>query len=241
MISFRLVPERVVRLLIAVAFGFALAHLAVQIYHYTHPDMGRIAKTIVRLFNDEEEESLPTYYSTLLPLIASVLAFYISSLRKAAGDLLAGRWMALGAVMLYISVDEASEIHEPAEQVPAMLGIHNPIFSHWTTIFVPFALVVLIMMLPVMRRLPKQIATGIVVAGVVYVFAAAGLDKIGAQFEGATRSMFEMVEELGEQIGLSILIYTLLTYITSLTRPGLPPEMSQSEVEQKETAPMTLL
>jgi hypothetical protein len=213
-------PSRIVLVLGVVAFLVVVAGVGTQLAVYLtgHPTI----YGLVRLFNLDEEQNVPSFFSTLLLLFATLLLALITILRKrqAAADVL--YWAILSLGFLYLAVDEAASIHELLIMpVRRMLGDHNLGFFYFAWI-VPGILIVLFLALFFSRfllRLPTKTRLTFLLAAVLYVGGALGMETIEGRYrevhppDWAFNVMLTAEESL-EMMGLIVFIWGLMVYIT---------------------------
>ena len=171
---------------------------------------------LVELFSLSYEANVPTWYATVLLFsCAATLAGHAN-----AADLDRPRWWLLAAAFAYISLDEAIEIHEHA----GFFETHGVLYFSW---IIPAAGVVLglgLFYLPFLRRLPPPTRVRFVVAGVVFVAGALGMElPLGWWTEAhgddtLGYGLIDWVEETLELIGASLFLRALWLY------PGASPE-----------------
>jgi hypothetical protein len=170
--------------------------------------------------NVDQEGGLPMWFSTVLLAITGLVALDL------AGADRPGRraWATLGAVVLFLSVDEAATIHERIgsaleHNVP---GVADLPFNAWVLVYVPLALLVLVLFVPHLRSVPKALRRRLVLAGALYVLGAAGMEiavGLAVPDDGSAfvaRQLFALGEEMLELAGAALLLLTLVTYRTSL-------------------------
>ncbi|MCX6060405.1 MAG: hypothetical protein NTW69_19950 [Chloroflexi bacterium] len=72
----------------------------------------KLIRDFIAEFNVNSEANLVTYYSVTMAIVASLLLFVIAYFKHAAKDRYRFYWTALAWFLLYISMDDASVIHE---------------------------------------------------------------------------------------------------------------------------------
>lgn len=182
-------------------------------------ELTNFMQQLVERFNMDAEASVPTWFASTLLLINAGLLGYIG-LRQKKGKFYK-HWIALSAIFLYLSIDEASQIHELAiEPMQALLGIESGfLFFAW---FIPAVIIIGILgviFFKFFTRLPKQTKTLLIIALVLYLAGAVGMEMIsGAYWEmndfvyDMNYRIFNVIEEGLENTGLIIAVYALLKY-----------------------------
>lgn len=171
--------------------------------------------------NVGEEVSVPTWYNQSLLLFAGVLLLMISRGVKQANK----RWALLGAIFVYLSIDEGAGLHElliePTQQI---LGINAGVFYYaWV---IPFALLVAVLSIFYLSwflRLPLRTKVIFAAALVIYVAGSIGIEMFSASYVTAdairdtdwhmTLGLLVGIEEFLEMFGVTIFIYGILDYV----------------------------
>lgn len=196
------------------------AHVATSILRY---EFGHDYQWgFVRQFNLDEEMNLPSWYSASALLVASLLLVMIGMVKYGLRDLYARHWLVLAAIFLYLSADEAAGLHEMSEAFTKQLHFSGFFYYPWV---VGGALVVLIIGLSYWRflfHLPRRTKTLVIVAGLLYVGGALGVESICARldeqygFKNMTYSIVAGIEELCEMAGIIIFVYALMRYAATM-------------------------
>ena len=181
----------------------------------------------VEAFNVDAEANIPTYFSSLLLLGAAVLAGIIASAARRRGAAFVNHWRMLAVILAYVSLDEFASLHENLiSPLRTLLGADGLFFYAWV---IP-ALGILLLLGVVYARFfwhlsprSKVLFAG---AALVYVGGGLGVEMIGglyaSQYGVATfnYALITTVEEALEMVGLAILIYALLDYLTMQAGEG---------------------
>lgn len=163
------------------------------------------------------EENLPTWYISCLLFSCAFLLSLTALKVRATGSARPGYWWGLAAAFAYISLDEFAQLHE---EVSNWFDFGGGIF-HFDWV-VPAAVVVALLGLlyiPFLLRLPKKTRLRFVLAGVIYVGAALGMElPLGywASIHGADNfgyGMIDLVEETLEIVGISIFLFALADHL----------------------------
>lgn len=215
-------PRVTIALSIGVAALAAAGVLAAASRYLTRDFPGR--DTFVSLFDLNREGSIPNWYSSAQLLLAAALLAGIAVATGRLGLPRRRHWMVLALIFVYLSADEAASIHNnlgnyrssnPGDNVTGLASIP------WVW---PASIIVatfVISYIPFIRGLPRRFAILFVLAGMVYVSGALGLEIVGALFHqvlgGQTfaASLVLVVEETGELVGEVIFIHALLSYVAT--------------------------
>lgn len=191
--------------------GLSVGVLALLLIHivfqydrfYTH----HLPWEIHALFDLDEEQSVPTWYSAALLGFAALLTAAVTAARRRTRDRDAAGWMLLTCVMTYLSFDEVAGVHETVNSLAPI---------NWTVPFGILAIVIGAILLPFLKRQPARTRWEFVAAGVVYLGGAAGVELVTSQFfdESNKRqflyALITPIEEGMEMFGAVIMIHTLL-------------------------------
>jgi hypothetical protein len=213
MIDITVSAGKVARFFIWVIVILTVANLAVRVLGHAHPAGINVPWSVRRLFHSSEEENFPTYFSSVLLLLASMLLFLIGYAKRRQKDRFCRHWNALGAVMLFLSIDELCAIHEELIHViPASLWANY----NFMPVYGPLMAILLAAMLPFLANLPRKTLWWFIIAGCIYVGAAGGIFEIpGAKLRvDWLFKTAKVLEELGEQTGMTLFIYGLLVYFS---------------------------
>ncbi len=217
--KFEWCPRRIVAVLGIAAFILLLGNIAGIFskyylgYDYVHG--------LVPLFNFDEENNLPSLFSTLLLLSCSALLWLIGACRKkqAASDTL--YWFGLAIIFVFLACDESLEIHEKLDRpIRALLNTSGPLYFAWVIPYGTFVAVLGIVYSRFILALPPRIRFLTIMSGVLFLTGALGFELIGSQlfiWSGKTGGLAfrsaVTLEESYEIIGVLTFIYALLSYI----------------------------
>ncbi len=173
----------------------------------------------VPMFNFDTEKNVPSFFSSALLLIVSLLLFQISVIRKKMSESFLP-WLGLALIFIFLSADEFFSLHERlTKPVEGALQTSGAFTFAWV---VPYSLLLIFFLVVYGRflfRLPKPTMLLFILSGAVYVMGALGFEFIGGAYaesygiENIGYALLTTVEELLEMLGLILFIYTLLTYL----------------------------
>lgn len=204
----------------------------------THP----FAVAVFDLFSVNTEESIPTWYSTFLLLLASLLLAFITHQKKETAAPYFKHWAGLALLFLFLSLDEGAVIHEIfADPVQENLQTTGYLAFGWQLAYLPWVIVVGLAYIPFVLKLPADTAKLFIAAGLLYIGGAVVIEGISAnEWEAAGGNpifrylAIATIEELCEMWGVVLFIYALLRYIT---QQGYSLTAYFSPVAQPFTAP----
>jgi hypothetical protein len=197
--------------------------ISAKAYEYSLPLNGSsyFIFSTVRLLNVNRESTIPAWYSSGLLLAAAGLLAVIGAARRRSDAPYARHWQALGLIFLYLSLDEAAEIHELFTRPMQDTGVNGPLLFGWVIFGMVFALVVGLLYLRFVLALPRTTRNLVILAGVCYIGGALGVEMIGANqwyIDDGTSlrySAIGTVEEFMEMLGVSLFIYALLGFLSA--------------------------
>lgn len=176
---------------------------------------------LLRIFFFDVEVSFPTLLNFGLILLNSAfsLLIYLSTRneRKPYGKY----WLGLAFLLLFMAYDEAAGLHEKLmEPVGALLPVHPLLHFPWTVVGAATASIIALLYVPFLTKLPRRVATLLLISGSIYLSGALGIETVGGVYD----SYYEMdwryhsiatVEEIFEMTGQVIFGYTALLYIAT--------------------------
>jgi hypothetical protein len=186
-----------------------------------NPLLTHVRETVVRLAWLDEECNIPAWYSAGLLLACSFLLVIIASAHRQLGDGYAARWLGLSLIFGFLSLDETAQLHElsiaPLRQVFHPTGF---LYYPWIILGGIGLALFLLSYLRFLAKLPRRTWRLFVLAGVLFVGGALGVEAVSAKLaslHGEHTSSYHAIttlEELLEMAGLVVFIYALLDYIS---------------------------
>jgi hypothetical protein len=95
--------------LTVIIFVLLSVHIVLQLWHYQWHEVPWLLR---QLFDVDEEDSVPTWYSASALLLASVLLLVISQRKRADRDPWVLYWYGLSLTLVAVSIDEVAGFHE---------------------------------------------------------------------------------------------------------------------------------
>jgi hypothetical protein len=218
-------PKRITHCLVWAIFFLLFGHIAAFIEDYVRHAYSRTAKNIIRLFDFNLENNVPTWFSALILAFAAVLLFIIYAHKKRNNIKPASYWLVLALIFVFLSMDESVQIHEEvANIVRPQLGNHDAGgFLYWAWV-VPYSVSVMAVVAYFLRfvlNLPPLTRNLFFLSGIMYVGGALGLEFLEGYFfklyglDHIYNRILYCVEELLEMCGVTVFIYALLHYMAS--------------------------
>jgi len=212
----------IVQTLTGIALLLLVASIAGQLIKYV---LGNdVALGFVRLFYLDAEANIPTLFSTILLLFASLLLVLIAVIKKTCQDTYRRHWVILSMILLYMAIDEASEVHEMLNKLGWWITGQKRtggIFHYgWVMFGMGMATVVALSYLKFFLHLPSRTKIQFLTAAMTFLGGALGMEILEGLYSAShggensfQYSMLVTVEEGLEMAGVIILINALLTYI----------------------------
>ncbi|GAB5560983.1 MAG: hypothetical protein SynsKO_26300 [Synoicihabitans sp.] len=157
---------RGIKVLWFIAAGLVSIHILLNLIHYLFTDLPWLSRQI---FDVDEEDSFPTWYSSMLLLLTAFSLWVYPRLAKEQDPTLSERWRILAIGFLFLSVDEIAGMHETLNSV---------IDFSWT---VPGAFVagcVGLYFIPFLLKIPRGLAIRFSIAGAIYLGGALGVEVL---------------------------------------------------------------
>lgn len=178
-----------------------------------------LAIALLDLFSVNAEETIPTWYATLLLFVAAVILVFIAAVKRRGQDPYFRHWAGLAVIFLYLSMDEGAVIHEILSDVlQARFNTTGYLTFAWVIVFVPLVIIIGLLYLRFLFHLPPRTRYLFVAAGVLYVGGAVVVEVISANrwsIDGGVTFPYlaiATIEELFEMLGAVLFIYALLSY-----------------------------
>lgn len=196
------------RLLYVVAV-VALLGLFVEVLHARAP--GAVVENLLPKLSLSYEANLPTWVSSSLLLLCALAAGAIASARPPWHR----HWWGITALLAWMSLDEAAELHE---HLGGLLGTSGILYFDWV---IPAAALVAIVVALYWRfawALPEQTRKRLVLAAAIYVGGALLMElPLGwwteqRGSEGLGYGLIDWVEETMEMVGTSLALVAFVMH-----------------------------
>lgn len=209
---------------VAWGLGFIAAllvavNLAMQVYRIATDQAQVSGLALVTL---DGEHNIPALFSTGLLVGASLLLALVAYLARVqrSGDV--SKWLILAAGFAFMGLDESLSFHERLiEPVRHMMGGQQLglFFFAWVVPAIVLCLALGLYFLPFLMRLPRSTAIAFVVAAVVYLGGAVGVELVegwwreGHEYRNLGYHALVCLEEGMEMAGLILFIRALLVHV----------------------------
>lgn len=225
-LSLDMSTARVTGLLIIATLALTLVSFAVGL-------AGVLGGPFVRLFYVGADASLPSWYSALLLVLASLLLATVSFAVSAGGSTrYARRWAILAAIFAYLSCDEMLRLHERISNTVLQPGLEvlgiipgGMLYYPWVIVYAPLVLIFVAAYFSFWRALPNRTRRLFLVASVIFVGGAIGVELFNAYHDEASgRELLVFIgthiEELMEMVGIVVFVHALLSFLDSHLKIG---------------------
>jgi hypothetical protein len=174
----------------------------------------------VPLFDLYEESNVPTFYSAIAILLCACLIALIAGFKRKHNDSFARHWTVLAVIFLYLSVDEASGIHEwlslPTKRIIDLRGL---LYYAWVIPGMILVVVFAAFYLRFVWNLPSKTRCVFCTAASLYLAGAIGMELLGGLhherygIDNINYGLLVLLEESLEMTGIVVFAYGLLDYM----------------------------
>ena len=169
-------PEKITRFFFLVTLSLLIATLFLIVFKYNRGSDTLMFKILNKLFNLDREGNIPTFFSSLLLLTASLLLLFIYKVSTHQ----ANYWLFLSLLFLFLSIDESVQIHEIFNRLKLETEIFKDFKLMYVWIFPYLTLIVLLFFF--LKRfifsLPPQTRILMILSGVIFVGSAIGVEIV---------------------------------------------------------------
>jgi len=197
------------------------------------------SEQVRRIFDVDDERSIPTWFSTLQLFVACQLLVVIAWVQATRRDRFAGMWWLLGAIFALLSMDEIAGIHEDSTLLTGAIGIRGP----WVIGGAALVAVLGLLFIPFLRALPSTIARLFLLGAVIAMGGAIGVELLDTGSASHSHefswsgTFVTAIEEFLERTGFAIFVYALLIHIRDVIGLGaLQLSKGKPEAEYHDTA-----
>jgi hypothetical protein len=176
--------------------------------------------------NVDIEASIPTWFSSSVLLLCSVLLAAIASAHNRIGGRFVRQWSALSIIFLLLSLDEMAAFHERFIDPLRSLLDTGFFYSAWVILGGPFVIIVVLAYRRFLFNLPTKSSRLFIAAGALYVLGALGVEMLGGLQEdlygqqNLAYVVLVTVEEFLEMSGAILFLYALMRYTEFFKEAG---------------------
>ncbi len=172
------------------------------------------------MFNVAAESNVPTWFSSSMLLLCSILLGVIAAWKRSAGDRYTRHWQILALALLFLSADESCSIHETVGGLMERLPSGGLMQLSWVLPAAVGVCVFGLMYARFMFHLPSSTRRRFLLAALMFGAGSLGLEAVGGQWRmahgdgGIPFLLMETTEEFLEMAGVVTLVYALMSYMT---------------------------
>jgi len=230
----RISTARLLTGLIWVAIGLLAVHIALQYRHYLFEEVPWLGR---QLFDVDEENNLPTWFSGAILLLNSCLLLVVAGRRRREGNPWARHWLGLGLGFLLLSIDEIAGMHETLN---TLLGRE----ISWALPLGIVACAVGAFYLPFLWSLPLRTSALFGLAGGIYLGGAVGVELATEWYaewhllNTLDYNLWTALEEGMEMGGVLLFIRALVRYVEPDCWPSIAVSLRPGAAPSTAPAPL---
>lgn len=179
-----------------------------------------------KLFDLDLENNVPTWFSSVTLFLCAAVLEVIGKLARQRRGQNTNYWFGIAAIFVLMSLDEMASIHEKLVQPCRNLLHAKGIFYYaWVVPGVIFVVAFVGFTLHFLWRLSRQTRCRFILAGLVYVSGALGMEMLAGNYEYAygvnalALGLMTVVEETLEMLGTILFLRALLIKLEWMSSP----------------------
>jgi len=129
----------------------------------------RVWKEVYPLFNLAAEENIPTFYSTTLLILSSILLYFIAFHKRKDGDRFSSQWTFLSFLFFILALDETSSIH--SQFIPNIRVFFNSsgiFYFAWVIIAIPMVALLGLYLYKFILSLPRSTRLNFFISAILF-------------------------------------------------------------------------
>ena len=218
--TLNLSPKRTLITLLSIIALLSLAHIGQLIAYFVIADSDQF--DFIQLLDFDYEANLPSFYSSLALLLCAVLLWTISADKKRQQALYTRHWQGLALIFLFLSIDEASGLHEELGDFVESLALFEASGMLYFAWVVPYSLLLITFAFAYLKfviNLPTPFGWQFFACGSLFIIGAVGFETISATeadingTETIKYSVLYTIEEICEMTAIAFFCNTLLRYL----------------------------
>lgn len=214
-------PRDIVKTLLLLAVLLVALHIGSTIFFIQ--SVNPFSEVLVEKFSLEEEGNFPSYFSAFILLAAAALFGIIGKGQRQQQNTFWKYWSGLWAIFLFLSLDEAVQIHEKLDTplIWSSFETSGLLAWPWVILYGSLATVLLALYFRFWLALPLRYRIAYAATAFVYIGSALGFEMLEAleytTHGGVTTKyiIYTSVEEILEMSAIIYLIHTNLQYLNS--------------------------
>ena len=171
-------------------------------------------------FDLDTERNIPSLYSAAAILFCGLLSLLLAYFAKRKDTFHAIHWLGLACIFLFLSLDEACELHEAlGDWIENYVHATGLIYFPWVLPYSVFTCCCALLYWKFFLQLPRKTKRLFIIFGAMYLIGAVFFDMLGGReaelhgFDSMLYCLLYTVEEVLEMLGIVGIIYTLLDYL----------------------------
>lgn len=187
-----------------IVIGLIAIHVVLNVVHYEVVEVPWYAR---QLFDVDEEDSFPTWYSSAALLLTAVTLWINARRQRAAGSPLHWHWQGLATGFFLLSIDEIAGVHET---------MNSLIDGSWAVPGAVLAALIALAYLKFLAQLDRKTAIQFVIGGAIFVGGAVGVELYtepylkNDELNTLAYNLWNALEEGMEMAGVLIFLGALL-------------------------------
>ncbi len=176
----------------------------------------QITELLIEKFSLEEEGNFPSYFSAFILFVSAGLFFIIGKAAQLKRDISWKHWFGLALIFVFLSLDEAVQIHEKLDTdlIWASIDTSGLLAWPWVILYGGLATIVLAVYFKFWLRLAPRFRTAFAIAAAVYVLSALGFEMFEAleyTTNGGITTKYIVLTSLEETFEIAAIIYLIST------------------------------
>ncbi len=223
-ISFRISPQKIIRILSLISASLIVAGIAVQTLRLSLGEEVMRQKHLWWLmdkFDLDGEFNVPNLYQTLTFFLCVGLLTMIAQAATKLKNPFARHWWCLAGFFLYLALDEGVELHEMTIlPLRSIFGTEGYFYYAWVLLAVMIVPIIGALYLRFLWDLPAKFRWLFITGGGFFITGAAVMEMLGGKIrnvyglESIQYVAETITEESLEMTGILIFIYALLSYLS---------------------------
>lgn len=236
-ILIKLNNRKIVLTLSLTAVLIILTSIAGQIFNYSIGN-GKFT-TITNKFYVDQEENIPTFFSSIILTFTSLLLGMIYLHKRINKDKFRFHWLTLGAAFLFLAIDESTLIYHEFLRERLSIITDKLINKSGAVIATLFMGLFFYQSLKFLLHLSAQYRILFFISALIYISGAVGMDIIGTYYHevhgkyNLFYSMLATLEKMLEIGGVIFFIHTLMSYLFDLTNTDMTKEDNPEKIKKQ--------
>ncbi|SHM62806.1 hypothetical protein SAMN04488057_102385 [Cyclobacterium lianum] len=221
--KFKIPPVNVLKILGIIILVLLILNLVSVWMQHSMVEKRALYEFFIRLFDFNQEGNIPAFFSSLLLLVAAIFLYLVYRIERKQKQNAIG-WLGLSIVFVFLTLDEATQIHEfLIGYSRELFDVSGYLYYAWIIPYSAALLLLGIIYIPFFRHLNRRMLLFMLVSGAIFLSGAIGMEMLGgnqmdSEGFGLLYMSYYTLEETLEMIGTSVFIYALIWYISTIKR-----------------------